>query len=101
MATASNQRISVGAGMTAGLEIWRTADGTLLLQDVSPDGRFADDVATWSAGAKASGKKTSSLRPPTQKKSKKTQSNAKQPKQDPTPSHATDTKPRRSRAVRK
>jgi hypothetical protein len=42
-------RICSGAGMTAGLEIHRTADGALLLHDTTTDGRFADDVATWRA----------------------------------------------------
>ena len=42
-------RICSGAGMTAGLEIHRAPDGTLLLHDTTPDGRFADDVATWRA----------------------------------------------------
>ena len=41
--------ICSGAGMTAGLEIHRAADGTLLLHDTTPDSRFADDVATWRA----------------------------------------------------
>lgn len=40
-------RVTQGAGMTAGLEIWRCADGSLALYDRSPDGRFAVDVATW------------------------------------------------------
>jgi hypothetical protein len=40
--------ISIGAGMTAGLEIWR--QGTqFVLVDRSADGRFADDVITWGA----------------------------------------------------
>jgi hypothetical protein len=34
--------------MTAGLEIWRLGT-TLHLYDRSPDGRFAADVATWTA----------------------------------------------------
>jgi hypothetical protein len=38
--------VSVGAGMTAGLEIWRQGD-RLVLVDRSADGRFADDVVTW------------------------------------------------------
>ena len=38
--------LSTGAGMTAGLEIWR-ADGRLWLHDRSSDGRFAADVETW------------------------------------------------------
>lgn len=42
--------ISVGAGMTAGLEIWRQGD-RLVLVDRSADGRFADDVATWNKAA--------------------------------------------------
>lgn len=39
-------RVSSGAGMTAGLEIWNCA-GQLILYDRSPDGRFAADVTTW------------------------------------------------------
>ena len=38
--------VSVGAGMTAGLEIWKQGD-RLVLVDRSADGRFADDVRTW------------------------------------------------------
>ena len=38
--------VSIGAGMTAGLEIWRQGD-RLVLVDQSTDGRFADDVRTW------------------------------------------------------
>lgn len=38
--------ISIGAGMTAGLEIWKQGD-RLVLVDRSADGRFADDVTTW------------------------------------------------------
>jgi len=45
-------RICAGAGMTAGLEIWRTADGIMTLHDASTDERFADDVATWGASLK-------------------------------------------------
>jgi hypothetical protein len=36
--------------MTAGLEIWKYG-GKLVLADVSADGRFADDVATWNNAA--------------------------------------------------
>lgn len=43
---ATPQRLTAGAGMTAGLEIWRVGT-TLHLFDRSPDGRFAADVATW------------------------------------------------------
>jgi len=40
--------ISQGAGMTAGLEIWRY--GTkFLLHDRTADKRFATDVATWNS----------------------------------------------------
>ena len=42
--------VSVGAGMTAGLEIWRQGD-RLVLVDRSADGRFADDVRTWDSGS--------------------------------------------------
>ena len=34
--------------MTAGLEIWRVGT-SLHLYDRSPDGRFATDIATWTA----------------------------------------------------
>lgn len=44
------ERVSTGAGITAGLEIWRV--GTkLVLVDRSPDGRFAGDVTTWNTAA--------------------------------------------------
>jgi hypothetical protein len=49
-------RVSVGAGMTAGLEIWALVEGTqhrFVLYDRSADGRFASDVATWNAGLNA------------------------------------------------
>ena len=40
--------VSAGAGITAGLEIWRY--GTqFILYDRSPDGRFASDVHTWNS----------------------------------------------------
>ena len=39
-----------GAGMTAGLELWRVG-ATYVLVDRSADGRFANDVATWNAAA--------------------------------------------------
>lgn len=42
-------KVSVGAGITAGLELWRrTPTGPFYLIDTSPDGRFAVDVETWS-----------------------------------------------------
>jgi len=45
-------KISAGAGITAGLELWRlTPTGPFVLADRSSDGRFATDVATWNAGA--------------------------------------------------
>jgi hypothetical protein len=45
-------KISAGAGITAGLELWRlTPTGPFVLADRSADGRFATDVATWNAGA--------------------------------------------------
>jgi hypothetical protein len=40
--------VSQGAGMTAGLEIWRFHQ-RLLLVDRSTDSRFATDVAEWNA----------------------------------------------------
>jgi hypothetical protein len=42
------RHISVGSGMTAGLEIWFVA-GKFVLYDRSTDSRFADDVATWNS----------------------------------------------------
>ena len=39
--------VGKGAGITAGLEIWRTNTGTFVLQDMTPDAVFATDVATW------------------------------------------------------
>lgn len=39
--------VGKGAGITAGLEIWRSSTGIFLLQDTTPDGIFATDVATW------------------------------------------------------
>ncbi len=43
-------RVSVGAGITTGLEIWRVG-AHLVLYDRSPDGRFADDVERWNTAA--------------------------------------------------
>lgn len=42
--------MSTGAGMVAGLEIWR-ADGRFWLWDRNPDGRFATDVTAWNGAA--------------------------------------------------
>jgi hypothetical protein len=42
--------VSVGSGMTAGLEIWSFA-GKLILYDRSADSRFTADVATWNTAA--------------------------------------------------
>lgn len=39
--------VGKGAGITAGLEIWRTTNGMFVLQDMTPDAVFATDVATW------------------------------------------------------
>jgi len=39
--------VGKGAGITAGLEIWRTTNGMFVLQDTTPDTVFATDVATW------------------------------------------------------
>lgn len=47
---AAPERISAGAGITAGLEIWRIG-AKLVLVDRSPDGRFAGDVNTWNTAA--------------------------------------------------
>jgi hypothetical protein len=43
------QQISVGAGMTAGLELWTSATGQFELKDTTPDNRFAADVTVWSS----------------------------------------------------
>jgi hypothetical protein len=50
------QRVSRGAGITVGLEIWTISSGSrdtqkssFVLVDTSPDGRFADDVTTWNS----------------------------------------------------
>lgn len=53
-AVAAPHLVSTGAGMVAGLELWR-AEGRLWLWDRSPDGRFAADVAAWTATAAATG----------------------------------------------
>jgi hypothetical protein len=47
--------VSKGAGMVAGLEVWRQ-QGKFILVDQSTDSRFASDVALWntSAGLNAS-----------------------------------------------
>jgi len=42
------QFVSKGAGMIAGLELWRQK-GKFLLVDTSPDKRFAVDVDQWTA----------------------------------------------------
>ena len=39
--------VGKGAGITAGLEIWRSNTGAFVLQDTTPDAVFATDVATW------------------------------------------------------
>lgn len=57
-AAAAPHLVSAGAGMVAGLELWR-AEGRLWLYDRSSDGRFAADVAAWAAAA------TGSLNPAT------------------------------------
>jgi hypothetical protein len=45
-------KISTGAGITAGLELWKQSPtGPFFLVDTTPDGRFATDVATWNAAA--------------------------------------------------
>ena len=44
--------VSTGAGMTAGLELWRSSStGPFILVDTTADGRFATDVATWNTVA--------------------------------------------------
>lgn len=52
-AIAPPTRVAAGAGITAGLEMWRTADGVMILVDKSSDQRFAADVASWNTGAAA------------------------------------------------
>ena len=42
--------VSKGAGMIAGLELWRR-DGRFILVDTSPDNRFAADVEKWAVTA--------------------------------------------------
>lgn len=42
--------VSKGAGMVAGLEVWRQQDKFVLV-DQSTDGRFASDVALWNTSA--------------------------------------------------
>ena len=44
--------VSKGAGMIAGLELWRR-DGRFVLVDTSPDNRFAADVEKWVVTATA------------------------------------------------
>jgi hypothetical protein len=47
-------RIGVGAGITAGLEIWAmevAGKHRFTLVDRSADGRFATDVTTWNTAA--------------------------------------------------
>lgn len=45
---------STGAGMTAGLSIlWDATRAAYILQDSTPDGRFAADVRTWNEAAPA------------------------------------------------
>ncbi len=45
---------SAGAGMTAGLAIlWDATRAAYILQDSTPDGRFAADVRTWNDAAPA------------------------------------------------
>lgn len=53
VAAAKPTHIATGAGITAGLEVWRSSDGHMLLIDRSPDNRFAADVSSWNAGAAA------------------------------------------------
>ena len=50
------QRVSRGAGITVGLELWTISSGpkdtqksSFVLVDTSPDQRFADDVANWNS----------------------------------------------------
>lgn len=43
-------RVSVGSGITAGLEMWRINDKVALV-DTTTDNRFAADVATWNTAA--------------------------------------------------
>jgi hypothetical protein len=59
--TTPSVRISTGSGITAGLEIWRINDKVALV-DISPDGRFAVDVATWNTAAGLNADHTSLLK---------------------------------------
>jgi hypothetical protein len=40
--------LTVGAGITAGLELWK-AGTQFVLVDRSADGRFADDITVWNS----------------------------------------------------
>ena len=42
--------VSKGAGMVAGLEVWRQ-NGKFILFDQSTDSRFASDVSLWNTSA--------------------------------------------------
>ena len=43
--------VSRGAGITEGLELWRTLKGQFVLVDKSADKRFTADVTTWKKSA--------------------------------------------------
>ena len=63
------EQVTKGAGMIAGLEMWRS-DGKFILVDNSPDGRFANDVSQWNSAASDSGKRRKGLNIARQKKTK-------------------------------
>jgi hypothetical protein len=39
--------VGIGAGITAGLELWSAPDGTYILLDHSTDNRFINDETLW------------------------------------------------------
>jgi hypothetical protein len=43
-------QITAGAGITAGLELWRVGH-TFVFRDTTADHRFAPDVTTWNTAA--------------------------------------------------
>jgi hypothetical protein len=43
------RHVSNGVGLTAGLQLWQSSEGSYVLVDTSADGRFANDEALWLA----------------------------------------------------
>jgi len=43
------KHVSNGVGLTAGLQLWQSSEGSYVLVDTSADGRFANDEALWLA----------------------------------------------------